>query len=63
MMNYRVSQNGQPLPGKFFNTAQDAWEWIDKQRTLYEVQGIPVPRFSVAYFGTLVNRKSLCLGR
>lgn len=56
-MNYRVSQDGQPLPGKFFDSAKDAFEWIDKQRGLYECQGLRVPCFRVSYYGKLVDRE------
>jgi hypothetical protein len=56
-MDYRVTRNGQPT-GRWFKTAADAWQWIDKQIELEKANGFPRISQYVAYYnptGTPVN--------
>lgn len=54
-MNYNVTRNGSIVPGKWFDSAADAWAWIDKQLAIETTMGYPRHSRYVAYYNPTGN--------
>jgi hypothetical protein len=53
-MNYKVTRNGQQTE-KWFNSAADAWQWIDQQLALETMMGYSRHSHYVAYYNPTGN--------